>query len=166
MNPDLPILVLLGIVSVASALGLLLSRNAIYAALFLVLNFGVGAVIYLVLNAPFIAVVQVSVYAGAIMVLFLFVIMLLGAERLSPGENPPGTSFQRPLAIALGGVLLGLTLYVLFARQPPTTATALADSGPLAVGLSLFGPYVFPFEVVSILLLVAMVGAVVLTRNR
>ncbi|MCS6847431.1 MAG: NADH-quinone oxidoreductase subunit J [Anaerolineae bacterium] len=162
----MPILILLGAVSVASALGLLLSRNAIYAALFLVLNFGVGAVIYLVLNAPFIAVVQVSVYAGAIMVLFLFVIMLLGAERLSPGENPPGTSFQRPLAIALGGILLGLALYVLFARQPPTTATALADSSPLAVGLSLFGPYVFPFEVVSILLLVAMVGAVVLTRNR
>ncbi len=166
MNPDLPILIVLGAVSVASALGLLLSRNAIYAALFLVLNFGVGAVIYLVLNAPFIAVVQVSVYAGAIMVLFLFVIMLLGAERLSPGENPPGMSFQRPLAIALGGVLLGLALYVLFVRQPPTTATALADSSPMAVGLSLFGPYVFPFEVVSILLLVAMVGAVVLTRNR
>lgn len=166
MNPDLPVLILLGIVSVVSALGLLLSRNAIYAALFLVLNFGVGAVIYLVLNAPFIAVVQVSVYAGAIMVLFLFVIMLLGAERLSPGENPPGTSFQRPLAIVLGGLLLGLALYVLFARQPPTTATALADSSPMAVGLSLFGPYVFPFEVVSILLLVAMVGAVVLTRNR
>lgn len=166
MNPDLPVLILLGIVSVVSALGLLLSRNAIYAALFLVLNFGVGAVIYLILNAPFIAVVQVSVYAGAIMVLFLFVIMLLGAERLSPGENPPGTSFQRPLAIVLGGLLLGLALYVLFARQPPTTATALADSSPMAVGLSLFGPYVFPFEVVSILLLVAMVGAVVLTRNR
>ncbi len=166
MNPDLPVLIVLGAVSVASALGLLLSRNAIYAALFLVLNFGVGAVIYLVLNAPFIAVVQVSVYAGAIMVLFLFVIMLLGAERLSPGENPPGMSFQRPLAIALGGVLLGLALYVLFVRQPPTTATALADSSPMAVGLSLFGPYLFPFEVVSILLLVAMVGAVVLTRNR
>lgn len=166
MNPDLPILIVLGAVSVASALGLLLSRNAIYAALFLVLNFGVGAVIYLVLNAPFIAVVQVSVYAGAIMVLFLFVIMLLGAERLRPGENPPGMSLQRPLAIALGGMLFGLALYVLFVRQPPTTATALADSSPMAVGLSLFGPYLFPFEVVSILLLVAMVGAVVLTRNR
>ena len=83
---DLIVLILLGAVSIASALGLLLSRNAIYAALFLVLNFGVGAVIYLLLNAPFLAVVQVSVYAGAIMVLFLFVIMLLGAERLSPAE--------------------------------------------------------------------------------
>ncbi|MCS7056985.1 MAG: NADH-quinone oxidoreductase subunit J [Thermoflexales bacterium] len=166
MNPDLPILVLLGAVSIASALGLLLSRNAIYAALFLVLNFGVGAVIYLLLNAPFIAVVQVSVYAGAIMVLFVFVIMLLGAERLSPGENPPGTSFQRPLAIALSGLLMGLAIYVLFARQPPAVAAPPPDSSPLAVGLSLFGPYVFPFEVVSVLLLVAMVGAVVLTRNR
>ncbi len=166
MTSDLPLLIVLGAISVASALGLLLSRNAIYAALFLVLNFGVGAVIYLVLNAPFIAVVQVSVYAGAIMVLFLFVIMLLGAERLSPAENPPGTSLQRPLAIALGVALLGLALYVLFVRQPPTTAVALADSSPLAVGQALFSTYVFPFEVVSILLLVAMVGAVVLTRNR
>jgi NADH-quinone oxidoreductase subunit J len=163
---DLPLLILLGAISIASALGLLLSRNAIYAALFLVLNFGVGAVIYLMLNAPFIAVVQVSVYAGAIMVLFLFVIMLLGAERLSPAENPPGIPLQRPLAVALGVALFGLALYVLFARQPPATASPIVDSSPAAVGQSLFGPFVFPFEVVSVLLLVAMVGAVVLTRNK
>ncbi len=160
---DFVVLLLLGAVSVASALGLLLSRNAIYAALFLVLNFGVGAVIYLLLNAPFLAVVQVSVYAGAIMVLFLFVIMLLGAERLSPAEDPPGASFQRPLSIGLGAALLGLAAYVLFVRQPPATPV---DSSPTAVGLALFGDYLFPFEVVSVLLLVAMIGAVILTRNR
>ncbi len=62
------------------------------------LNFGAGAVIYLILNAPFLAVIQVSVYAGAIMVLFVFVIMLLGAERLATAQSTPGTSFQRPLA--------------------------------------------------------------------
>jgi len=164
---DLIVLVLLGAVSVASALGLLLSRNAIYAALFLVLNFGVGAVIYLLLNAPFLAVVQVSVYAGAIMVLFLFVIMLLGAERLSPAEDLPGASFQRPLSIGLGAALLGLAAYVLFVRQPPATASAPpVDSSPTAVGLALFSDYLFPFEVVSVLLLVAMIGAVILTRNR
>jgi NADH-quinone oxidoreductase subunit J len=164
---DFVVLLLLGTVSVASALGLLLSRNAIYAALFLVLNFGVGAVIYLLLNAPFLAVVQVSVYAGAIMVLFLFVIMLLGAERLSPAEDPPGASFQRPLSIGLGVALLGLAAYVLFIRQPVAAAPATpVDSSPTAVGLALFGDYLFPFEVVSVLLLVAMIGAVILTRNR
>jgi NADH-quinone oxidoreductase subunit J len=162
---DLPLLVLLGAISIASALGLLLSRNAIYAALFLVLNFGVGAVFYLILNAPFLAVIQVTVYAGAIMVLFLFVIMLLGAERLDPGQNPPGVQYQRPLAIILGVALLVLAAVVLLTRQPVATASAV-DSSPLAVGLTLYGPYVFPFEVVSILLLVAMIGAVVLTRNK
>jgi NADH-quinone oxidoreductase subunit J len=168
MSPDFPLLLLLGAVSVISAVGLLTSRNAIYAALYLVLNFGVGAVIYLVLNAPFLAVIQVSVYAGAIMVLFVFVIMLLGAEKLMPAQNPPGANFQRPLAIVLGALLLVTAVYVLFARQPPAVATTtqIIDTSPLAIGLRLFGPYAFPFEVVSILLLVAMVGAVVLTRNK
>jgi NADH-quinone oxidoreductase subunit J len=102
------------------------------------------------------------------MVLFLFVIMLLGAERLSPAENPPGVRYQRPLAIILAAALLVLAAVVLLARQPIAAAPAVAtvDSSPLAVGLTLYGPYVFPFEVVSILLLVAMIGAVVLTRNK
>ncbi len=168
MSADLPLLILLGVVSIVSAIGLLTSRSAIYAALYLVLNFGVGAVIYLVLNAPFLAVIQVSVYAGAIMVLFVFVIMLLGAEKLAPARNTPGTNFQRPLAIVLGVLLMVTATYVLFARQPPAVAitTQILDSSPMAIGLKLFGPYSFPFEVVSILLLVAMVGAVVLTRNK
>lgn len=165
---DLPLLILLGAVSIASALGLLLSRNAIYAALFLVLNFGVGAVLYIMLNAPFIAVIQVTVYAGAIMVLFVFVIMLLGAERLSGGETTPGFAYQRPLSIILGMVLMVLAAYVLFTRAgvPAATSTALVDSSPTAIGIQLFTTYSFPFEVVSVLLLVAMIGAVVLTRNK
>jgi len=165
---DLPLLILLGAVSIASALGLLLSRNAIYAALFLVLNFGVGAVIYLVLNAPFLAVIQVTVYAGAIMVLFVFVIMLLGAERMNSDESTPGFTYQRPLTIILGVALLVLAVYVLFTRTgaPATATAALVDSSPTAIGLTLFSAYSFPFEVVSILLLVAMIGAVVLTRNK
>lgn len=78
-----PILFLiLGAIAILAALGMLLSRNAIHSALFLILNMATIAVFYLVLNAPFIAMVQVTVYAGAIMVLFLFVIMLLGAEQL------------------------------------------------------------------------------------
>lgn len=163
---DWIVLGLLGVLSVASALGLLLSHNAIYAALFLVLNFVIGAVIYLVLNAPFLAVVQISVYAGAIMVLFIFVIMLLGAERLTPAENPPGLNYQRPLALILGVLALGLAAYVLLTRQASAAPVAQSvDASPTAVGLQLFRNYVFPFEVVALLLLAAMVGAVVLTRK-
>src|SRR5215213_7920805 len=99
MTLDLIFFLLLSLVAVATALGMLLSRNAVYCALFLVLNFITVAVFYLLLGAPFIAMAQVTVYAGAIMVLFLFVIMLLGAESLPKAEVLP---WQRPLAGVLG----------------------------------------------------------------
>ena len=101
----------------ATAAGLLLSRNAVYAALFLVLNFATVAVFYLLLGAPFIALAQVTVYAGAIMVLFLFVIMLLGAEKLPRGKVLP---WQRPLAIGLAVVLLVEAVFLLFQRVRTT----------------------------------------------
>ncbi|MEE9599246.1 MAG: NADH-quinone oxidoreductase subunit J, partial [Anaerolineales bacterium] len=88
MTTDLIFFLILAFVSVGAALGLLFSRNAIYAALFLVLNFLTVAIFYLFLNAPFLAMAQITVYAGAIMVLFLFVIMLLGTKKLKTrGEN-------------------------------------------------------------------------------
>ena len=160
------IFILMAAVSIAAALGLLMSKNAVYAALFLVLNFGTVAVFYLLLNAPFLAVVQLSVYAGAIMVLFLFVIMLLGAERLQT-EDTHGSQWQRPLAAGLGITLVVLAAIVMLGGTAPVQATGpLVDSSPLAIGKQLFGAYLFPFEVVSILLLVAMIGAVVLTRDK
>jgi hypothetical protein len=82
------IFIALAVVALIAALGMLLSDNAIYSALFLIVNFATIAVLYLLLNAPFLAMVQVTVYAGAIMVLFLFVIMLLGA-RQRPGDRQP-----------------------------------------------------------------------------
>ncbi len=88
---------------IGTAVGMLLSRNAVYSALFLVLNFCAVAVLYLVLGAPFIALAQVTVYAGAIMVLFLFVIMLLGAERL-------GSRGHAALATPAGVIGLGVVL--------------------------------------------------------
>src|SRR5512144_286661 len=103
MTLELLLFLVLALVAVASALRMLISRNDIYSALFLVLNFGTVAVFFLLLNAPFIAVAQVSVYAGAIMVLFIFVIMLLGAERAGQVQAIP---WQRPLAITLAIVLL------------------------------------------------------------
>lgn len=160
--------IILALVAVASAVGLLLSRSAIYAALFLVLNFACVAVFYLMLGAPFIALTQITVYAGAIMVLFLFVIMLLGAEKLPRGEVLP---WQRPMAILLAAILLFESGYLLFQRihlavnltQPDTSVNTMDAIRTL--GMTLFQEYLLPFEITSILLLVAMVGAIVLTKQ-
>ena len=89
---------LLALLVVVSGLGMLMAKNAVYAALFLVLNFATVAVLYLILGAPFIALAQVSVYAGAIMVLFLFVIMLLGAEAVGGRQLRIGSTASRALA--------------------------------------------------------------------
>src|SRR5919202_2467826 len=88
------------LVSIACAIAMLTSTNAVHSALFLVLNFSAVAVLYLLLQAPFLAMIQITVYAGAIMVLFLFVIMLLGAEKGQ--EERDALTWQRPLAIVLG----------------------------------------------------------------
>ena len=102
MTLDLALFLVLALVAIATALGMLMSRNSVYSALFLVLNFVTVAVFYLLLGAPFIAMSQITVYAGAIMVLFLFVIMLLGAEALPKSEVLP---WQKPLAIGLAVIL-------------------------------------------------------------
>jgi NADH-quinone oxidoreductase subunit J len=155
---------ILATVAVLAALAMIASRNAVHAALFLVVNFSTIAVFYLVLNAPFLAMVQVAVYAGAIMVLFLFVIMLLGAERL---DHKSKLEWQRPVAILLALVLLVEGGYLVFEKLGGGSelTEAIADSSPQAVGELLFDSYLFPFEVTSVLLLVAMVGAVVLTMD-
>src|SRR5215203_5285137 len=110
MTLDLIFFLILSLIAVATALGMLLGRNAVYSALFLVLNFITVAVFYLLLGAPFIAMAQVTVYAGAIMVLFLFVIMLLGVENLPMTEVLP---WQKPLAGVLA-VALALEATLLF----------------------------------------------------
>lgn len=156
----------LALVAVGSALGMLLSRNAVYSALNLIINFVTVAVFYIILDAPFIALTQVAVYAGAIMVLFLFVIMLLGAERMDTRETLP---WQRPLALVMAFVLLLEAIYVVVSRwgELPQPGVLGASFGtPEAVGELLFSVYLLPFEVVSVLLLAAMIGAIVLTRER
>lgn len=165
MNAELVFFFFLALVAVGTALGLLFSRSAIYAALFLVLNFITVAVFYLMLNAPFLAMAQVTVYAGAIMVLFLFVIMLLGTSQLKP---KPENRWQRILALVLGGGLLAeiVVLFILQGRGLQVIGEIGSDFGsPEGIGLELFQQYLLPFEITSILLLVAMIGAVVLTRD-
>jgi NADH-quinone oxidoreductase subunit J len=156
--------------SVASAIGMLVMRNAVHAALFMVVNFFCLAVFYLILDAPFLFAVQIIVYAGAIMVLFLFVIMLLGVDR--------GDDFrerlvaQRPLAIALAvGFVIEIVLAVRagigFATKAPEGFDAVNRPGNAqAVARVLFREYFFPFEATSILLIVAAIAAMVLGQRR
>lgn len=168
MNSDLIVFLVLSLVSIAAALGMLFSRNAVYSALFLVLNFSTVAVFYILLGAPFIAMAQITVYAGAIMVLFLFVIMLLGAENLPSTKALP---WQRPLAVILAVVLAVEALYLLLSRASSDAAITAPDASVNTVenlremAMTLFNQYLLPFEVTSVLLLVALIGAIVLTRK-
>jgi NADH-quinone oxidoreductase subunit J len=151
--------------AIGSAVAMLLSRNTVHAALFLVLNFVTVSLIYLILGAPFIALAQVSVYAGAIMILFLFVIMLLGSEKL-PAAEP--LRAHRPLALLVGLIFLAeLALAVTYRAgiiaAPPAPTDALTS--PAALGMALFHGYALPFEITSIILLAALVGAVLLTKK-
>jgi NADH-quinone oxidoreductase subunit J len=158
-------------VSVGSAIAMLFQRNAVHAALFLVVNFFTIAVFYLVLGAPFLFAVQIIVYAGAIMVLFLFVIMLLGVDREeSLIERLRG---QRTIAIALGtGIVLELVFAIRagvgFATRAPVDFDEVANRGGNAVALSrvLFRTYFFPFEVTSVLLIIAAVAVMVLAPRQ
>ena len=168
MSLDLILFLVLALVAVATALGMLLSQNAVYSALFLVLNFTTVAIFYLLLGAPFIAMSQITVYAGAIMVLFLFVIMLLGADALPKAQVLP---WQRPLAIFLAVILAAEGTFLLITKARPTgnvlqpEAAANTMDNLREMGMMLFNQYLLPFEVTSILLLVAMVGAITLTKK-
>jgi len=168
MSVDLILFLILALVAIATALGMLFSRHAVYSAIFLVLNFVTVAVFYILLGAPFIAMSQVTVYAGAIMVLFLFVIMLLGAQDLPPSKALP---WQRPLAGILALILTAESVYILTVRARPDglvtqpAASVNTMDSLRAMATMLFNQYLFPFEVTSILLLVAMVGAIVLTKR-
>ena len=166
MISDLILFFGLAVVAIASGIGMLLSKNAIYSALNLILNFITVAIFYLLLGAPFIALAQITVYAGAIMVLFLFVIMLLGAEALRHGKT---LVWQQPVAFALSAILLVEAAYILFVRPAVQTSESILEPGfgaPAAVGQELFSSYLLPFEVISVLLLAAMIGAIVLTKRK
>jgi NADH-quinone oxidoreductase subunit J len=164
---DLIVFLVLALVAITTGLGMLFSRNAVYSALFLVLNFVTVAVFYLLLGAPFIAMAQITVYAGAIMVLFLFVIMLLGTDELAPSKSLP---WQRPLAALLAVILTVESIYIIFSRAQLDITTSSPDASLNSMqslrnmAMVLFDQYLLPFEVTSILLLVAMVGAIVLSK--
>jgi NADH-quinone oxidoreductase subunit J len=168
--PDYVVFWIFAPISVLSAGAMLLQRNAIHSALLLIVNFFTLAVFFLVLGSPFLFVVQIIVYAGAIMVLFLFVIMLLGVDREeSLVERVRG---QRPLALLLAAglvaeVVLAVRLGVgISTRAAPNFDQVVNKGGNVqALAKVLFNGFFFPFEVTSVLLIVAAVAAMVMTRQ-
>lgn len=179
------VFVVVGAVALGSALAMVVMRNAVHAALMLVINLFAIAVLYAVMEAQFLAVIQLIVYAGAIMVLFLFVLMLLGVARDEPFGA--GRGGQVVAAVAAGAVLF-VALFAAVAMPfigeqsvcgseaamsgegsglPCRGLTAVneAEGNVRGLGLTLFSDYVWPFEVTSVLLVIAAVGAIVLGRR-
>jgi NADH-quinone oxidoreductase subunit J len=165
---ELIVFIVLAPLSVVAALGMVLSRNAVYSALLLVVNFFCLAGFYVLLEAQFVAAVQVIVYAGAIMVLFLFVLMLLGVgNEVVVKEQMRG---QRPAAVLLTlGLLVAIVAGLgagVFDAAPASLAAANEGGNVQAVGRLLFTRYTFAFETAGVLLMVAAVGALVLGKRQ
>jgi NADH-quinone oxidoreductase subunit J len=159
----------LAAVAVGASLLVIAQRNPIYSVLLLIASFGALSGLYVLLDAPFVAVIQIIVYAGAIMVLFLFVVMLLNA----PHEDTEHDLRVHPLLRA-GPLGFGVVLALALASELAWALVRGRESGVFAggsvssvrsIGRSLFTEYAFQFEVTSVLILVAMVGAVVLARR-
>jgi NADH-quinone oxidoreductase subunit J len=159
-----------GAVAVIASLLVIAQRNPMYSVLLLITSFGALSGLYVLLDAPFVAVTQIIVYAGAIMVLFLFVVMLLHVpheetehdEKIHPLRRPGPMRFGAALAAAL---LVELLWALTRAGGESGAFPAAAQISVRAIGKTLFTEYAFPFEVTSILILVAMVGAVILAKR-
>ena len=153
----------LSVMAIGCALGVILSRNPVSSVLFLILTFFAISGHYILLNAQFLAIVNVIVYAGAIMVLFLFVIMLM---NLNADVEP-----QKSRLVQLAGVIAGgiLFLVVLAALRKATTSAVDTQASPIGLinnlGMVLFKEYVLPFEISSVLFLSAMIGAIVIGKK-
>ena len=157
--------ILVGAVAIASAVGVMASRQPVHSALYLLTHFVTLAVLYITLDAQFLAAIQVIVYAGGIVILILFVIMLLGSEKIE-GEFKNQT-WGPYIGLGLGLVLLASLMYTLmsaFAGLPSDPAN-LGGGAPYELGMTLFTQYILPIELVAILLLVALIGALLVARE-
>jgi NADH-quinone oxidoreductase subunit J len=153
---------LFGLICVAGAINLLAQRHPINSALSLIVVMGSLAAEYMLLGAEFVAVVQVIIYAGAIMVLFVFVIMLLNAGE---EERSPGSRIALLLGVPGLLVLMGTVAWVLIRQNLGLVSAGALPGTPPAIGRLLFRDFLLPFEITSVLILIAIMGAVVLARK-
>src|SRR3954471_4187976 len=160
----LALFIIFGGICVGGAINLLAQKHPINSALSLVVVMGSLAGLYLLLGAEFLAAIQVIVYAGAIMVLFVFVIMLLNA-----GEEEHTRGSKIALLFGVPGMVVGSVLiaWMLIRSNPSATSVNIGSlhGTPREIGFQLFGPYLLPFEITSVLILIAIMGAVVLARR-
>jgi NADH-quinone oxidoreductase subunit J len=162
---------ILALVAIAASLLVIGQRNPMYSVLLLIVSFGALSGLYVLLDAPFVAAIQIIIYAGAIMVLFLFVVMLLNV----PTEDPvsgyharlPGGTGPRRFGAVLSVVLLAELWWIVWRLQDTPMPAADASRTPTVydIGIRLFREYAFAFEATSVLILVAMVGAIILARK-
>jgi len=156
--------IILAITCIGGVLGMILSKNQAYSALYLVLTFAALGGLFALLDAPFIAVVQIIIYAGAIMVLFIFVIMMI---NLREGISPEKKKWTITFSLILAFVLLIELLVALSGKFSLLGKTGEAKLGsPSELGKLLFTDYIYPFEITSILIIAALVGAIVLVKKK
>jgi len=157
------------VVAIVSSVLVVGQRNPMYSVLLLIVSFAALSGLYVLLHAPFMAVLQIIVYAGAIMVLFLFVVMLLNVTTEDEGNDPKPRFVIGPGPRRFGAVLaVVLAVQLIWALRTIADAPFMADGVSTTVrdiGLRLFREYAFAFEATSILILVAMVGAVIIARK-
>jgi NADH-quinone oxidoreductase subunit J len=168
---DLLLFYLFAAITVVGALAVIAQRNPIYSVMAIVGSFCGLSGLYVLLEAPFVAVVQIIIYAGAILVLFLFTVMLLNASREDGAEWDRAHPYYRPGPTRVGGVLALVLLGQLVWALSRLAATGVGEEQPAAssvrlLGRVLFTDYMFAFEVTSILIIAAMVGAVVLAGKK
>ena len=156
----------LSIAAIVSAIAVITQRNAVHSALALIITLLSVAGLYLMLYAPFVAGVQIILYAGGIMVLFLFVIMLVSIEKAQREEQFNNQWFVGVVATGVLAVLFTFVYMKGHAIFPDRVAPLPESLNTQQIGQYLYGPYLLPFEVASLLLLVAIVGAVVMAKKR
>ncbi|NJO06913.1 MAG: NADH-quinone oxidoreductase subunit J [Chloroflexaceae bacterium] len=168
MTFELMMFLITAVVALTGGIGMVMFKNTVHSALFLLLNFFAISVLFLLLQSPFLFAIQLTVYAGAIMVLFLFVVMLLGAERIE--DTTDKLAGQRWLALVLALILLIQSVAINLitgSNEPPMqeleTLALLSD--PATLGAELFTTYLLPFQITGIILLVGIVGVVVLNQR-
>jgi NADH-quinone oxidoreductase subunit J len=154
---------LLAALCVGSVLGMIISKNQAYNALFLIVAFASIGGLFGLLEAPFIAVVQIIIYAGAIMVLFIFVIMMINVRKGFPPERKKWTLY---LSLGLAVVLVIELAVALKGAFTLPISTEKLQAGPVNLGRLLFTKYLYPFEITSILIIAALVGAIVLVKKK